>query len=160
MHNKLIVVNDTHTTINFDKHKYLSKLAFKESSNDYTAIKGNHVGLFQLSKVTYNDIVKHCNFAITWDTLCKDSLAQIDAQMHWMSRQMQLFKHYDLLKYIGMQVKYDSVTYNLSLSSMFAASHLCGVKALKTWLESNCEIESYDANKVSLATYAYEFHKL
>lgn len=152
-----------------DTNEYLTKLATYESSNRYYSQNGTHIGLYQLSKITYKDLVKHKQLTITFDSIKNSMQCQQYAQQLWMSRQYDLFVHYDLLKYLGMHIIYvhangiDTTHYKLNIASMYAASHLVGCKNLKNWIvKEYCSpiTKICDGNNVSIAEYAFQFRQL
>lgn len=154
--------------INFDKNLYLTQLAYYESSNNFKAQKGQHIGLYQLSKKAYKDLVKYKKLDIDFDSIKCNVKHQHYVQALFMQRQHDLFVHYDLLQYIGKQITYvhangiDTVHYQLNLASMYAASHLVGCKNLKRWIvDEDCDplTRICDGNKVSIAEYAYKFRQ-
>ena len=154
--------------INFDMNLYLTQLAYYESSNNFKAQKGQHIGLYQLSKKAYKDLVKYKKLDIDFDSIKCNVKHQQHAQTLFMQRQHDLFVHYDLLQYIGKQITYvhangiDTVHYQLNLASMYAASHLVGCKNLKRWIvDEDCDplTRICDGNKVSIAEYAYKFRQ-
>lgn len=154
--------------INFDKNLYLTQLAYYESSNNFKAQKGQHIGLYQLSKKAYKDLVKYKKLDIDFDSIKCNVKYQHYVQALFMQRQHDLFVHYDLLQYIGKQITYvhangiDTVHYQLNLASMYAASHLVGCKKLKSWIvDEDCNplTAICDGNKVSIAEYAYKFRQ-
>ena len=147
---------------------YLTQLAYYESSNNFKAQKGQHIGLYQLSKKAYKDLVKYKKLDIDFDSIKCNVKHQHYVQALFMQRQYDLFVHYDLLQYIGKQITYvhangiDTVHYQLNLASMYAASHLVGCKNLKRWIvDEDCDplTRICDGNKVSIAEYAYKFRQ-
>ena len=155
--------------INFDKNLYLTQLAYHESSNNFKAQKGQHIGLYQLSKKAYKDLVKYKKLDIDFDSIKCNVKHQRHAQLLFMQRQYDLFVHYDLLQYIGKDIVYvhangiDTTHYKLNLASMYAASHLVGCKKLKRWIvDEDCNplTDICDGNKVSIAEYAFKFKQL
>lgn len=162
-------VDETSNVLNFDKNLYLTQLAYHESSNNFKAQNGQHVGLYQLSKTAYKDLVKYKKLDISFDSIMKCAQSQNKAQTLYMQRQYDLFVHYDLLQYIGKHIVYvhangvDTTHYRLNLASMFAASHLVGCKNLKRWIiDEDCNplTQICDDNKVSIAEYAFKFRRL
>lgn len=154
---------------NFDKNLYLTQLAYHESSNNFKAQKGQHIGLYQLSKTAYKDLVKYKKLNIAFDSIASCAQSQNKAQILYMQRQYDLFIHYDLLQFLGKTVVYvhangvDTTHYRLNLASMFAASHLVGCKNLKRWvIDEDCNplTQICDDNKVSIAEYAFKFRQL
>ena len=150
----------------FDMNLYLTQLAYYESSNNFKAQNGQHVGLYQLSKKAYKDLVKYKKLDIDFDSIKHNVKHQRHAQLLFMQRQHDLFVHYDLLQYIGKDIVYvhandiDTTHYKLNLASMYAASHLVGCKNLKRWIvDEDCNplTDICDGNKVSIAEYAYYF---
>lgn len=159
-------VDEHANTLNFDKKLYLTQLAYHESSNNFKAQNGQHIGLYQLSKKAYKDLVKYKKLDIDFDSIKHNVKHQCHAQLLFMQRQYDLFVHYDLLQYIGKQITYvhangiDTTHYKLNLASMYAASHLVGCKNLKRWIvDEDCNplTDICDGNKVSIAEYAYYF---
>jgi hypothetical protein len=155
--------------INFDKNLYLTQLAYHESSNNFKAQNGQHVGLYQLSKTAYKDLVKYKKLDISFDSIASCAQSQNKAQTLYMQRQYDLFVHYDLLQYIGKDIVYvhangiDTTHYKLNLASMYAASHLVGCKNLKRWIvDEDCNplTDICDGNKMSIAEYAFKFRQL
>ena len=153
----------------FDMNLYLTQLAYYESSNNFKAQKGQHIGLYQLSKKAYKDLVKYKKLDIDFDSIKCNVKHQRHAQLLFMQRQYDLFVHYDLLQYIGKDIVYvhangiDTTHYKLNLASMYAASHLVGCKNLKRWIvDENCNplTDICDGNKVSIAEYAFKFKQL
>ena len=153
----------------FDMNLYLTQLAYYESSNNFKAQKGQHIGLYQLSKKAYKDLVKYKKLDIDFDSIKCNVKHQRHAQLLFMQRQYDLFVHYDLLQYIGKDIVYvhangiDTTHYKLNLASMYAASHLVGCKNLKRWIvDENCNplTDICDGNKVSIAEYAYKFRQI
>lgn len=153
----------------FDMNLYLTQLAYYESSNNFKAQKGQHIGLYQLSKKAYKDLVKYKNLDIDFDSIKCNVKHQRHAQLLFMQRQYDLFVHYDLLQYIGKDIVYvhangiDTTHYKLNLASMYAASHLVGCKNLKRWIvDEDCNplTDICDGNKVSIAEYAFKFKQL
>ena len=153
----------------FDMNLYLKQLAFYESSNNFKAQKGQHIGLYQLSKKAYKDLVKYKKLDIDFDSIKRNVKHQRHAQLLFMQRQYDLFVHYDLLQYIGKDIVYvhangiDTTHYKLNLASMYAASHLVGCKNLKRWIvDEDCDplTRICDGNKVSIAEYAFKFKQL
>lgn len=162
-------VDESSNVLNFDKHLYLTQLAYHESSNNFKAQNGQHVGLYQLSKTAYKDLVKYKKLDIDFDSIKCNIKHQRHAQTLYMQRQYDLFVHYDLLQYIGKHIVYvhangvDTTHYRLNLASMFAASHLVGCKNLKRWvIDEDCSplTQICDGNKVSIAEYAFKFRQL
>ena len=162
-------VDEHANTLNFDKKLYLTQLAYHESSNNFKAQKGQHIGLYQLSKTAYKDLVKYKKLDISFDSIMKCAQSQNKAQTLYMQRQYDLFVHYGLLQYIGKQITYvhangiDTTHYKLNLASMYAASHLVGCKNLKRWIvDEDCNplTDICDGNKVSIAEYAFKFKQL
>lgn len=147
----------------------MTQLAYYESSNNFKAQNGQHIGLYQLSKKAYKDLVKYKKLDISFDSIMKCAQSQNKAQTLYMQRQYDLFVHYDLLQYIGKHIVYvhangvDTTHYRLNLASMFAASHLVGCKNLKRWvIDEDCSplTQICDGNKVSIAEYAFKFRQL
>lgn len=162
-------VDESSNVLNFDKNLYLTQLAYYESSNNFKAQNGQHIGLYQLSKKAYKDLVKYKKLDISFDSIMKCAQSQNKAQTLYMQRQYDLFVHYDLLQYIGKHIVYvhangvDTTHYRLNLASMFAASHLVGCKNLKRWvIDEDCSplTQICDGNKVSIAEYAFKFRQL
>lgn len=153
----------------FDMNLYLTQLAYYESSNNFKAQNGQHIGLYQLSKKAYKDLVKYKKLDIDFDSIKCNVKYQQYAQTLFMQRQYDLFVHYDLLQYIGKDIVYvhangiDTTHYKLNLASMYAASHLVGCKNLKRWIvDEDCNplTDICDGNKVSIAEYSFKFRQL
>ena len=162
-------VDEHANTLNFDKKLYLTQLAYHESSNNFKAQNGQHIGLYQLSKKSYKDLVKYKKLNIAFDSIRNNAQSQNKAQTLYMQRQYDLFVHYGLLQYIGKDIVYvhangiDTTHYKLNLASMYAASHLVGCKNLKRWIvneDCNPLTDICDGNKVSIAEYAFKFKQL
>lgn len=140
---------------------FLKKLAFKESTNDWMAIryykKGDikhpaYVGKYQFGNIAFKDINSgirvndfHENPHIwTEEQQDKDIIKLLKNNKHYLR------KYY---KYIGKEINGIKITE----SGLLASSHLVGNKIVKKFLNTGGETDLADANGVKCSDYMEQF---
>jgi hypothetical protein len=146
--------NITYTDATSDETlKFLDKLAYRESRNNWLASKKGYVGKYQFGKYAFKDIKK--NQIDSASFVNNPNLYPEDEQNRDVIKLLKKNKHYlrNHYKYISQNINGIEITE----SGMLAASHLVGQKAVKRFLDSNGKLNDKDGNGVPCSNYLKYF---
>ena len=146
-----IEVIETIDTMGLDA--FLSKLAFKESTNNWKAVNSlGYIGKYQFGRMALDDIgldTIHKRDFVKDPTIFSDSLQEtairklIDRNKMYLKREITLFD--------GVNVNGIDITE----SGMLAAAHLVGHASVRNWLMTNDS--TVDGNGVTIEHYLEHF---
>jgi hypothetical protein len=133
--------------------KFLDKLAYRESRNNWLAAKKGYVGKYQFGEYAFKDIKKNTIDSTTF--VNNPDLYPEDEQNRDVIKLLKKNKYYlrNYYKYIGQTINGIEITE----SGMLAAAHLVGQKAVKRFLGSNGEKDDKDGNDVPCSNYLKYF---